>query len=390
MRISRYSKILSFISSSGPQSRTRLAEEFNITLSGTKRLVDELLAKGILERTGIKQGESGRPSDLFYFSPGHGLLAALEIGRTTAKAALFDLSNRMIEQFTCATDFSMKPRDFITGLWSHVSGWLAARSDRKLLSVGLVVGGVVNPARMSVAHLHPEKEWQAISLEGLDFNGHRPVVAPYAVAALTAEAVEGGLAALHDNALFFHFGSNVVGAALIQGRIYGNAKAPHGHLGHTPVAGNTLRCYCGNTGCAETLISTEGLVAQFQRAVEAGAVNTLGVEATLSAMIKAASGSDRLCMRIFEEAARIAGGLLAGPVNLLSPRHVVLGGEIFFNDRKLGERLVSVIRDTVRAQAFYMNAEPLEVRTSKLGNDSLISGAALCARNKWIEDAAWN
>ena len=388
MRISRYKKILSLISSSGPQSRTRLAEEFNITLSGTKRLVDELLEKGILERTGLQKGESGRPSELFYFNPGYGLLAAIEIGRTTSKAALFDLSNSMVEQHTCATDFSVLPRDFITGLWSRVSAWLALRPGHRLLSVGFAAGGVVSPARMTVAHLHPEKEWQAISLEGLHFNGHRPVVAPYAVAALTAEAVEGGLADLRDNALFFHFGSNVVGAVLIEGKIYENTNASHGHLGHMPLHNNTLRCYCGNTGCAETLISTEGMVAQFQRAVAAGAANTLGSAVTLPAMIKAAAASDRLCLRIFEEAARIAGGLLAGPVNLLSPRHVVLGGEIFFNDKKLGERLVTIIRNAIREQSFYLNAESLTVRTSRLGNDSLIAGAALCARNQWIENVS--
>jgi glucokinase len=386
MRISRYKQILSLISNSGPKSRNQFADSFDITLSGAKRLVDNLILKTILRKSGHSEPGRGRPTEFFEFNPDFVRCGIIYIGRATSKSALYDFAGKQLEVNVQQTDFSKDSKAFIGLLQQNVQDWLSQGRRASLKATAIVAGGVVNHANRTVSHLHPENGWQHIVLDeylSAPFKG--TVIAPYAYAAMTAEAALAGLKDVQDPSVFFHFGSNVVSAFSIRGHIHNGLGAIHGHLGHTPVPGNTLACYCGKEGCAETLISTEGIINQFKRAIKAGAENSIG-EISLDNIIRGAAAADPLAQRILQESARIAGTLLSQSVNFFGPRYIVLGGTLFFQDRGVAERLANIIQDTIREKSFVPSADRAEVRISKLGIGSLITGGAIIARNRWIEE----
>ncbi len=383
MKISRYKKILSLISRSGPKSRVDFVNAFNLTLSGAKRVVDDLQARKLLVRIGQKQALLGRPSDIFDFNPEFGLLGALEIGKMWAHSALYDFSARQLKRREYRMDFSVSPQEFMMRLINDLQEWITEYPGRKLLSTAIAAGGIVNSSVRTIAYLNQNTAWQTICLDSIIPAGYipAPTLISYATAALTAEARSGTLANVMETSLFFHLGSNAVSAFMINGQIYENSDAVPGQLAHIPLTGNTLHCYCGNVGCAEGLISTQGMLRQFEQAVHEGAVNTI-CDITIENMVR----GDRLSLRILENSCRIAGDLLAGAVNLLAPRYIVLGGLVFFLEPELGHRLKNIIEDSIREKSFPGNAEHLEVKLSSLVNESMITGAALAARNQWIEE----
>ena len=109
----------------------------------------------------------------------------------------------------------------------------------------------------------------------------------------------------------------------VHGRVLTGPNGLAGEWGHNPLPwapADEARpaCYCGQSGCVETLVSGPGLAADHQRH-HGGALTALQIA-------EAAAGGDEACAdtlaRWHERLARA----LAGVINLLDPDVIVLGG----------------------------------------------------------------
>jgi predicted NBD/HSP70 family sugar kinase len=89
-----------------------------------------------------------------------------------------------------------------------------------------------------------------------------------------------------------------------------------------PVQPDGPPCVCGNRGCLESLVSTEALL---RTAHETG---VLPGETDLDDLGAAARTGDPAATALLHTAATLLGRALAGVVNLLGPRSVIIIGEI--------------------------------------------------------------
>jgi fructokinase len=112
-------------------------------------------------------------------------------------------------------------------------------------------------------------------------------------------------------------GTGCGGGLFINGAIRQGPHGIAGEWGHVVVDPDGTRCYCGNRGCVETLISGGGVARRFAK--ETG--RTLRMEEIVSG----ARSGDEDCRRAFDRFLDDFGRCLGGLISILDPDAVVLG-----------------------------------------------------------------
>ncbi len=258
---------------------------------------------------------------------------------------------------------------------------LSLPADGRLVGIGVAVAGVVrsNDGLVSMA---PNLGWQDVPLGelladrlGMDV----PIsIANDADAGALAEHRRGAAIGV-DDIMYVSGEVGVGGGAIVGGRPMTGAAGYGGEIGHMPLNPNGRRCRCGATGCWETEIGERTLLALADRPTDAGSV---GVEAVLA---DAAAG-DPGAVAALEHVGRWMGIGLAGLVNILNPRLVILGA-------MLG-RIYPFVQTTVEAElasrALPAPGRLVRILPATLGVDAPLCGAAELAFEPLLSDpAAW-
>ena len=116
----------------------------------------------------------------------------------------------------------------------------------------------------------------------------------------------------------------------VHGRVLTGPNRLAGEWGHNPLPWAfeddrdepRLACYCGQTGCVETLVSGPGMAADHQRRHG----DTLTPALTAAQIAAAAASGDAACVDTLARWQQRLARALAGVINLLDPDVIVLGG----------------------------------------------------------------
>ena len=183
-----------------------------------------------------------------------------------------------------------------------------------------------------------------------------------------------------DNVLFISGEVGVGGGLIVDGRPLTGVAGYGGEIGHIPVNPAGAACRCGSVGCWETEVGEGALL---RRAGHPAAGGRAAVEAVLR---EAADGSP-VALAALDHVGRWLGLGLAGLVNVLNPRLVVLGGlfgRIHPLDRGRPSRRSSTAGRLPAPRAL------VRVVPASLGVDAPLLGAAELAFEPLLADpAAW-
>ncbi len=382
VRRANLSAIVRQLHERGSLSRSELVAATGLTRSAIRGLVQELTAEGFVsEDQAIRSGGPGRPSPLVRLHQDRAIVLGLQILVDSIGAAAVGLGGE-----TLAQSHSDLPRrhlavdQVVSGIASLV-GELSLPADGRLVGIGVAVAGVVrrNDGLVSMA---PNLGWQDVPLGelladrlGMDV----PIsIANDADAGALAEHRRGAAIGV-DDIMYVSGEVGVGGGAIVGGRPMTGAAGYGGEIGHMPLNPNGRRCRCGATGCWETEIGERTLLALADRPTDAGSV---GVEAVLA---DAAAG-DPGAVAALEHVGRWMGIGLAGLVNILNPRLVILGA-------MLG-RIYPFVQTTVEAElasrALPAPGRLVRILPATLGVDAPLCGAAELAFEPLLSDpAAW-
>ena len=122
---------------------------------------------------------------------------------------------------------------------------------------------------------------------------------------------------------------------IVDGRPHANPLPVSGELGHTPVLGNSRRCGCGATGCLETMVSQPGLLASFAAAQRRPSASWESLQDHVAR---------RGVLPWLAEALDATGAVIAGAVNVLGLRHVVITGSLTELPPAVMDHLTAAIR----------------------------------------------
>ena len=332
------SLVLQRLFTDGPASRADLARDTGLSRVTISDLVGSLLQDGLVAELGAPaETRVGKPPTLVGLQPDAVHIVALDLSPEDRLAgAVVDLSGQIKARAEI-------PREGATGeaairLVVRLARQLRTATSRPVLGIGVGSAGVVNGDGVVVEAAN--LGWANVDLTGiLRRELHTSVyVANDANTAVLGEHTFGAGAA--TDLMLVRVGTGVGAGLVVGGALVEGHNSAAGEIGHVVVDPNGAPCACGRAGCLETVLAVPRLRRGDRSLADVGA---------------------------------ILGGVLAPLVGALNLSEIVLVGPLDLLEGELCEAVDATVRERVIA----VSSAELVVRTSPLGDDVVLLGAAV-------------
>ena len=304
----------------------------------------------------------------------------IDLGATKIAAALVTAGGQVLAARsipTLAAQGSTAVFERLAGLVNEFSHQAQGR-NLELLGVGVGTPGLVDPERGIV--------FNAVNLGWLDVplmdELKRRLDLPLPVwvqkdgnASAIGEYVFGAAQACADF-LYLSIGTGLGGGLFAAGKLIGGANGNATELGHISLDPEGARCACGLRGCAETLLSGQGLVALYQRlaAQEVAPGNLAPENVSPAGIIQAAQQGQPLALECMTQLGRQLGIVIAFCAAVTNPALVVIGGGLGLAsfDLLLPHAKLELEKRVLEASHAGLRIVPSLLQSSALGAASLV------------------
>ncbi|MGW7518031.1 ROK family protein [Streptomyces sp. NPDC054796] len=386
MRRRNLSRVLYAVAEGGPSSRATVAAHIGLTRAAVSTLTDELLRAGLLVELGPgRSGGVGRPGSALALTDSGPCGIGAEIGVDHLTVCAVDLRGRVRARTSEeAANRDSEPSAVLARLGELTRRVTEDAAAEGLAPAGLAlaVPGLVTRGTSTVVRA-PNLGWQstdiAAHLNHLDGPGGPLPLAVDNEANLGALAelwLGRGEGSARD---FIHVSAEVgIGAAIVlDGELLRGTRGFAGELGHVPVRPEGPACACGGRGCLEqyageaALLRAAGITAGAGTGGRGGTGGGATQGDALAALAARAGDGDTAALDALSGAGTALGIALAGAVNLLDPRAVVLGGAL----AGLAPWLLPSLEGELERRTAVPDGVP-EVSVSALGPEGPLLGAA--------------
>ncbi|MCG7393705.1 ROK family protein [Microvirga sp. ACRRW] len=314
--------VLDVVHQLGPVGRMEISRHAHLSTQAVSNIVEELVADGLLIKTGRLRAGRGLPPIQFAVNPDGGMTAGIEIAADHISTLLADIGGRVRAQRTTPLPRN-DPETVLPIIKAEIE---AARAQIKspvpqLLGVGVVMPGPFNVEGMSSVGPTTLSGW-------LDFDAAAGIGALLdlpitlendATAAAVGERLH-GVARDLKNFCLIYFGQGLGLGIMIDGRPYRGANGNAGEIGHVMVKKGGRLCSCGQHGCLEAYASMQAL----SEKLSAAGIH-LADEVHLERLHRE---KHPVVMAWLQEAADYLAPQIAMLENLFDPEAVVIGGAL--------------------------------------------------------------
>jgi len=296
------------------------------------------------------------------------LVAALDVGGTSIKAAMLDERLEVVAALRAPTARAESERaaeavaDQIAGLVRELSEAAGGHAA----ATGVVVPGIVDD-EAGIARYSANLGWNDAPMRSMLTERLRtPVAFAHDVrAGGLAEARLGAGRGFADVA-FVAVGTGIACGLLLAGRMH-NGGGYAGEIGHVDI-GHDLLCACGGTGCLEAIASASAIARRYTARTGTPVKGALEV-------VNAAQAGDANAVAVLGEATDGLGKAVFTLVRIVAPQVVVLGGGLF----TAGDFVLGPLREWLSGHLRFQAAP--ELRIAELGDEASCLGAGLLARD---------
>lgn len=298
-------------------------------------------------------------------------IIALDLGGTNLKAALLDLSYKIIDRETLSTRSFMQKEDLILGIVHAVNRFIKYNSLSKaqILGIGLGLPGPVD-AKCGIVHFFPNiPGWKEVRLKHiLEKKLDLKVYLDNDAKLMTLAEHKLGAAKGRLNVLCMTLGTGIGGGIIINGKLYRGFNNAAGEIGHLGINEKGAYCNCGSYGCLEAYIGN--------RRITGRAIKVFKRNITLEELSRLAAKRNKAAIDIWRQAGAHLGFALAGVVNLLNLDAIVIGGGV----AKAGKVLFNSIKETLKLQSMSVQGKHVSICKAKFGNEAGLIGAAIMVK----------
>lgn len=374
--------VLNTIRHHAPISRVDIAERTGLGRSTITGIINRLMRDGLVQEIGSAESVSGRKPVLLTFNERALYVVGIKVAPRKATVALLDMDAKVLHTETVALSPSADAEQVAAALRQTVES-VSGRQGiavEKLLGVGVVMPGVVNPATGTAVTSY-FLGWANFPIRDvLEQAMDMPVyIDNDANAMALAEALYGAGAGYQD-LVGMTVGVGIGAGVIIGGRIHRGARFSAGELGHMCVVKDGPLCACGRRGCLEAVAGDAAMVRRARDEVAAGRSSALRSLVhghpdliTREVVVEAALEGDPVTREILAEAGRWLGLAVGNVVNMLSPSCIVVGGEAAL---QAGDLILQPMREAMAEVVYPQLSESLAVVPALLGHNAWVQGAA--------------
>jgi predicted NBD/HSP70 family sugar kinase len=335
-----------------------------------------LLADEVIVETAdaASSGGRGRPAASLQLRAVDLLAVAIDLGHAHVTAACGTGAGEVLAEYSLDLDVDHQPQQALDAAATLAKRALR-RAGHRLEAVTVIAAGIPGPldrrARLVTAPTILS-DWV-----GLDPAAEleKRLGAPVVIGNDADMGAQGerafGAARGIDDFLYVKCSHGIGAGLVLDGRSYRGSTGIAGEIGHTQIPGATSWCRCGSRGCLETVVSIGTVRDQLTHILPASgsALAPDGLPA-LDALTH-----DDSAVRVFADAGRTIGRVVADLVNCLNPAAVVLGGELAV----AGAPFVVGVRESVDRYAQSASAAATQVLTGQLGGRAELLGSLATA-----------
>jgi N-acetylglucosamine repressor len=382
MREVNRSIVLDIIRQGGKVSRTDLARSSSLTKPTVSAIVDDLLARGIVQEVGFGKtvATGGRRARLLEFNDASAAYLGIRFGTHTSTVSIADARGEIRAQRETPTPQG-DAHAAIRAVLELLDGALetAGLPRERLQSVGVTVPGMVD-TRSGVVFA-PNLGWQDVPVRSLLQQALELPVVVHNVTSSGALA-EGRVGAAKGarSYVWVYVGHGIGAGIVIDGQLFSGTKGFSGEIGHCPIIDDGPLCSCGLRGCLETLASgkaIERLAAEAARGTEPTSLARHPGPLDAAGVLEAARAGDAVSQRILRGVGEHLGVGLSYLISVLDPELLVLGGRVMEADYVLEGARASVARHTLKTSK-------VEVVRSTLGDRAGSMGSVISAMDQAV------
>lgn len=300
------------------------------------------------------------------------LAIGIDVGATKIAAVLADKSGYTLLKINRPTR-AERGATAVIHMVGDIIEEMLNRAPNAIVGIGIDTPGQVNPDK-GIVRGATNLGWEEVNLvEALQdyLNLQLPIyVIRDAYAELIGEAYLGNGQGIKD-LVYLGLGSGLGGGAMSNGRLITGSTLNASEIGHLSLDSNGRLCKCGLYGCAETIVSGDGIVATTRHWMKKKQWRTILPDTkklTAADVIYAARRKDDLATAVFNKAAQWLGQIMATYAIILNPSRIIIGGGF---GKAAYPLLISGAKDELHRLALGMNCQNLQVLPSTITSSAL-------------------
>ncbi len=373
----RMNGILRALLDGGRLTRAGLAATLRLSPSSIVKYAKVLIDKGLVREADRELSTGGRRSTLLELNAEAGLSVAVVFEASAVRGAVVDAAGRTVSEAAVPAGQGIARGELLAAMDSLLEGLLAAarKAVPRVLGIGIGIGGYMDPVDgVSHEYLYAS-DWYDVPLRRLveDRWGLPCYLVNDANACALGEKHRGMGVGVRDF-LCAWIGEGVGMGIVANGELYTGRSWYAGEFGHMHAVDGGQLCYCGHSGCLETVCSQEAILAACREGLRQGVASDIRKQiagdpdsVAIAQVVDAANNGDRFARNVMVRAGDALGARLADAANLFNPEMIILRGPVIDANAFLFERISGVVthetlRPTARALRLAYSPERRDIR----------------------------
>lgn len=300
-------------------------------------------------------------------------VVGVDVGGTNVKLGIVNSSGKVVSRSSFPTTaFIQTPGALIDAVCEGVMALLAKEgvSNSDVSGVGIGLPGLVDVDQGVVRLLPNIPGWADVPLRRMmEKKLALEIRLENDVNLITLGEWKYGAGKGIENLICMTLGTGVGAGLVLNNRLYRGPGFAAGEIGHAPFGDERFECGCGGWGCFERYVGN--------RRLQQDAAGIFGREdITLEEVYRKAVAGQKKALGFWEAVGeKVALGLI-GPVNILNPERVIIGGGV---SRSFGLMKPS-IEKIIQRRCMRTQAEMVRFVKARLGDDAGIVGAEALLR----------
>ena len=303
------------------------------------------------------------------------MLTGIDVGGTRIKGGLDSPEGEIVHEATLWLHENDRTEE---GMVKRVAELV--RSLGPSDGVGLGIAGIIHQGDQRITSAPNFPLWNNFCVgEQVARLVDRPVVIDNDANCVIRGEHIAGVARGETHVIGITLGTGVGGAIILNDRVWMGVEGMAGEYGHSVVDPHGAPCGCGGTGCLETFTSAVGLrrLCTLNRPVGLSADELASADFP-RLLAQCADDGDPIALEHFTKAGWALGITLAGLLNTLNIKVVVLAGGVAAAFHHMRE----ATWQEIHSRAFTEVAQGVSIRIGELGERAGIIGAAFaCSKN---------
>lgn len=383
-------KIIKHLYFEGNTTNGQISNTFKFSLPTSISLLNQLIKEGIVEKKGHGDSEGGRKPDLFGLDENTFLVLSIHIERFKIRMAILNNAHKILFEETLPINISGNKK--VVDILFENAKKLISKSKINtdiLMGVGVSMPGLVSTEEgKNLTYFLMDQEKDSLK-EALEKRFLKPVVIFNDANSACLAEFRFGLAKNKKDVLVISMDWGIGLGIIMGGKLQTGTSGFAGEFGHIPIVENGTLCYCGKTGCLETIASGITLINRAKERLNEGQPTILSslVNEDLKNLepdliVEAANKGDQFAINLLSEIGSNLGKGLAILIQIFNPELIILGGQI----AEAAQFITTPVQQSINFYAKIQLKDRTEVILSELGKKSSLLGVSLAVMDQIFTD----